>query len=280
MDSTNSPENKLNIQGKLGLWELRPTEDGSQTLYSHHFDETCHSVYGAREETQHVYVEGCELLQLTASLPPNASLRVLEVGLGSGLGLEVTKDWLVNNSPSTKLQYVAFELDAGLAAWSLERVLGSAALSRLQKTIWPEISAEHWIVPTSFGEVQVLIGDARKTVLKLKELQQAQSLAPFHAIYQDPFSPKKNPTLWTLEWFQALTQVCGEETRLATYSASVRALKAMIDAGWFVERFPGYKFKKVSSRAVRCERTGAINSELNGQRNLTPLRDCELSCTS
>lgn len=262
--SMESTENKIN--GSLGAWQLRATEDGSQTLFSVYFEETCHSIYGAREETQHVYIEGCELKRLIEEKLVKSQLKILEVGFGSGLGLEVTKDWLKERYPSYTLSYTAFELDEELARWSLLRVLGEeTAISKLDL---PEAAGSYLQVEQDQLIVRILLGDARKTVKGLQSLTES-----YHAIYQDPFSPKKNPTLWTLEWFQELIKLSSADTTMATYSASVRALKAMADAGWCVERFQGYKFKKTSTRALRAIRSNCINSDLNSQTGLLPLLD-------
>src|SRR5690606_29124540 len=92
------------------------------------------------------------------------------------------------------------------------------------------------IYPAQKVRVIVLIGDARTTL--------PQQSWRFHAIYQDPFSPKKNPSLWTQEWFELLRQCSDDDCIMATYSASVGVRKAMLEAGWHPESLPGFGPKR------------------------------------
>lgn len=65
------------------------------------------------------------------------------------------------------------------------------------------------------------------------------------AIYQDPFSVKKNPSLWTYEWFTMLRQKSHENTILGTYSTSASVKKTLLKSGWLYEERPGYGRKRL-----------------------------------
>ena len=59
--------------------ELQLTSDGSHTLYMPDMDEHYHSVNGAIQESEHVFIEaGLHRL-------PKKEIRVLEIGFGTGL---------------------------------------------------------------------------------------------------------------------------------------------------------------------------------------------------
>lgn len=202
------------------------TADGSATLLSHRFNEHCHSLCGAREETHHHYLEGCEVRTLLQTHRP---CKVLEVGFGTGLGwLETAK---LAHETTGELDFLSLELDEDLVKW----VLPEAKLHEFGGLRF----YEHQI-PNA--RLRVVVGDARQTLPLVNE--------QFHAIYQDAFSPRKNPTLWTTEWFTLLASKALPQARLATYSASISIRKSLIGAGWGVSNGPKFGTKRRSTRAI------------------------------
>src|SRR5690606_27427663 len=93
--------------------------------------------------------------------------------------------------------------------------------------------------------LKILIGDARIT---LPHYIKKHSLK-VHAIYQDAFSPKRNPDLWTVEWFTLLKEISHQDVIMSTYSSSSAIRKSMAEAGFTL--YPGEKFgpKRSSTRA-------------------------------
>ena len=91
--------------------KLVTTEDGSFTLFSEAFQEACHSMSGAREETLLHYVNGCLIRERAADYDP---LIILEVGFGLGIGLLTTMDHLPEN---VKWHFISLELDNNLLIW-------------------------------------------------------------------------------------------------------------------------------------------------------------------
>jgi len=208
---------------------LVTTEDGSTTLHSLRFDEACHSPAGARAETRVHYLEGCRVQEL---LTEHTHVHILEVGFGTGLGWQETLA-LAQKFPASFLQFVSLELDEELVKWALPQ----ATRHQEGERIWYQQDVER-------ARVLVIVGDARVTVPQWKN-----HLGKFHAVYQDAFSPRKNPTLWTRQWFELLGSLGLPAARLGTYSASISIRKALHAAGWGV--YPGEAFagKKASSRA-------------------------------
>ncbi len=205
------------------------TEDGSTTLHSELFDESCHSTAGAREETRVHYLQGCHVEEW---LTQNSIMHILEVGFGTGLGWQETH-LFAQKITNAFLNFVSLELDEDLVKWALPE----ATRHQDGKRLWYQQDFPR-------AQLKVIIGDARITVP-----QWFEHLEKFHAIYQDAFSPRKNPTLWTTEWFALLGQLSHPGARLATYSASISIRKALHAAGWGV--YPGEAFarKKASTRA-------------------------------
>src|SRR5690606_37910178 len=97
------------------------------------------------------------------------------------------------------MHFVSLELDAALVEWAKDNLVIKdfewKTLERTQRGYEAQLS--------NGSTVTVLIGDARTTLANWHD-------SKFDAIYQDPFSPKKNPTLWTCEWFELLAQKSNE----------------------------------------------------------------------
>lgn len=94
--------------------------------------------------------------------------------------------------------------------------------------------------------ITVYIGDGRRT---LPEAFHKNLLPKFTAIFQDAFSPKQNPVLWTVEWFNDLKMMSSPQVYLSTYSSSVSVRKSMIAAGWILMNVKGFGQKRTMTKA-------------------------------
>ncbi len=200
------------------------TKDNSLSLYNESFKEHLHSLEGAKSETIYNFIEGCELRNHQGEL-----LRVLEIGFGTGLGFFTTWEFLKLNFPLKKLIFYSLEIDLPLAKWALKDL-----------PFFEDENGIHYV--GDLVELHVLIGDACSVLPNHK-------IGPIDAIYQDPFSPKKNPTLWTERWFSELYSLAGENCILSTYSASTSIRLSMLNAGWAVFDRKGFSGKRSSTLA-------------------------------
>ncbi|MEM8612427.1 MAG: MnmC family methyltransferase, partial [Cyanobacteria bacterium P01_H01_bin.105] len=83
-------------------------------------------------------------------------------------------------------------------------------------------------------DIQLIIGDARQTLQPLiAEGWQAD------AILFDPFSPKRCPQLWTVEFLALTTRCLATGGTLVTYSCAAAVRAAMKLAGLNIGSFPG-----------------------------------------
>lgn len=211
------------------------TEDGSRTLFSEAFQEACHSTSGARAETLLHYVEGCQVKH-------KSPLIILEVGFGLGIGFLATFDSLIKEDK--KWDFISLELDEELLEWF-----------RLENRDHPFLKNLKWI---NVGEIKtlqcineninliILCGDARKTLPSFIN----NSPMKWNAIYQDAFSPKKNPTLWTTEWFEFLKSHSTADVILSTYSSNSPVRKSLLEAGWIIQKGKTFGAKRSCTRAL------------------------------
>jgi tRNA U34 5-methylaminomethyl-2-thiouridine-forming methyltransferase MnmC len=206
------------------------TEDGSTTLYSEKFAEACHSLAGARAETLLHYIHGCEIPQKALA----ENLSILEVGLGLGVGLLTT--WEMTKALPAKIHFLSLEIDPELVKW-----------------FHAEYEAHPLFQDPKFS-FEILVGDARPTLPEYASEKKPQ----WNAIYQDAFSPKRNPALWTCEWFTLLKENSAEDVILSTYSASSSIRKSLTHAGWKLSSGEKFGQKRTSTRARLTGETEAF----------------------
>ena len=264
ISDANFPPNKMaqNVDSPSENYLFQTTLDGSSTLLNVALGETMHSTQGAWEETHLHYWLGCKMPQLFNSL---ASVGLLEVGLGMGLGLEQTLLLRSQLPLAAPLFYVSFEIDGQLVKWVAEKILGQKIIERKIFSDYEMWRGDQW-------QAIILIGDARQTLpayLKSNPIF-------FHAIYQDAFSPRRNPELWTVEWFKLLASFAHSDCLLSTYSASSRMRKSLLQAGWGIEVGPGLGPRRQSTRAKLHSSTNPELELMLSSPKLLPFTDGEL----
>ncbi|WP_127716149.1 MnmC family methyltransferase [Halobacteriovorax sp. HLS] len=245
------------FDGKLGSYKLVETEDSSFTLYSSYFDENCHSTSGAVEETEYNYILGCEILSQSKIANP---FTIFEVGLGLGLGPKLSYENL--ESQNVEIKFISTEIDEGLIHWVSDNI-DCPIFKNLEKIKLNDLT--YYYSKNNNFEFYILLGDARQTTpLAAKE----GLLKDVLSIFQDPFSHKKNPTLWTCEWFSLLKEVAHDSVIMATYSGHISVRKSMFHAGWKVFKRDGFGVKRSMTIA---KLHGQMNQDI--ERNITTAPD-------
>ena len=240
---SNTPKNHIWVE----------TGDGTKTLFSERFQEACHSTTGAKEETLLHYLKGCQVEQKISL----ENVTILEVGFGLGLGFTTTLETLKN--AQHEFHFISLEIDHELVDWVFDDLARRNILSSIKKN--PGLyEATH-----ARGKLTVILGDARTSLPEfLKHNPQT-----FDVIYQDAFSPKKNPTLWTTQWFELLKKYSSDDVVLSTYSASSSIRKSMITSGWKIHKGEKFGPKRTSTRATLSGETDPEIS-LHLERSPTP----------
>ena len=192
------------------------------------------------------------------------------MGFGLGVGLQVVCDFYEHNETEKSFSFTSLEIDKGLVQWAIEN--WPSQLPPLRGSFHKGEELDYFKGSCGCGEVLILIGNARETLTKASSLGMIPGL---DAIFQDPFSPKRNPSLWTVEWFLELKKVSSPEVTLSTYSSSTSVRKSLQEAGWFMKNAPGFSSKRTSTRAFL---EGPSDSDLLDKLKrapIEPLRDKE-----
>lgn len=246
-------ENKFS--GSLGNYTILRTEDGTNTVYSEVYDENCHSTSGAWEETIYNYVEGTQIIE---KLKNKAKINIFEVGFGVGIGVHATLESLdnldnldnfeeIDQLENKEINFITTEIDENFAKWTITQsdFARSYNLTLDNFQILEFKAGKVYKAKIKNLSLFILIGDARETIHLLQHLE----LGNLDCIYQDPFSPKKNHTLWTQQWFTDLIRYCSEDVLLSTYCAAVAVRKALMAAGFKISKRRGFGMKRSATLA-------------------------------
>lgn len=245
------------FRGNLGNYKIIQTEDNTCTVWSEYFDENCHNLSGAKEETFHNYIFGCEI---NKKINNQKILNIFDVGFGPGLGLLYLYEFITQSNFDGEVNYYSIEIDEVLIKWAIDNTF-----SNYNKTVEVKsIPLNYYLIKIQNITAFIFVGDGRKTIPIAKELN---LISPLHAIFQDPFSPKKNPVLWTVEWFKLLKDLSDKNVIMSTYSSSVSIRKSMLEAGWIIENLKGFGKKKTMTKAML---KGVISSDLLKELERSP----------
>jgi tRNA U34 5-methylaminomethyl-2-thiouridine-forming methyltransferase MnmC len=212
------------------------TGDGSRTLLNTAMGEPYHSRHGAVQESTHVFIEH----GLMAA--GREHVAVLEVGLGTGLNLLLT--WIRCLEGKVTVDYTALE-PFPLGASHLE------ALAHAEDLAWPGLH-EPFIerMTGAEGRWHDELGGLRFRRIA-KSAAELDETAACDAVYFDAFAPAKQPELWTPDVFTRMHNALRPGGLLVTYCAKGDVRRAMLSAGFAVERLPGPPGKREMLRAMR-----------------------------
>jgi tRNA U34 5-methylaminomethyl-2-thiouridine-forming methyltransferase MnmC len=228
-------------------YSLVETDDGSFTFYSNLYDEACHSTSGAKEETKYNFLESSKAMEFFKSSP---STSIFEVGFGLGIG--ALEAFIAAKGSETHLIFYSMEIDEELVLWFINNV------SDEMKEIFPfhqlkKNQNDHlcWYECDFNGSsLTIFIGDATKQTNEI-----SLAVKPIDFVFQDAFSPRRNPTLWTKDWFSFLHNITNSSARLTTYSASHSVRENLLSTGWYVYGKKGFGQKRSMTVASKRELT-------------------------
>jgi tRNA U34 5-methylaminomethyl-2-thiouridine-forming methyltransferase MnmC len=213
------------------------TRDGSFTIRNDALDVFYHSVHGAIQESTHVFIKaGLEQVDKPA-------IDILEVGLGTGLNLLLT--WIRCWEGKCTVRYTALEPEP-LSAELLEQ------LDHCNELAWPGLQVPFLERMTASSADWA--ADSGGLIFRLlpTPVQELDHREAYDLIYYDAFAPRAQPELWTSAVFQRMHNALRPGGILVTYCAKGEVRRAMLAAGFSVERLPGPMGKREMFRAVKA----------------------------
>ena len=218
---------------------LIKTEDGSHSLYVNDLDEQYHSKHGAIQEGKHVFIEAG--LKHVAS-HNNSPIRILEIGLGTGLNSFLTL--IESEKLNLPIHYTALE------AFPLELDL-ITELNYVECLNEERIKNKFIQIHSSDWEKEISLSELF-CIHKIKgTLQEVQFDETYHLIYFDAFGPAVQPEMWTEEIFNKLYSALKPNGCLFTYCAKGEVKRTLKKVGFTVAALPGPPGKREMVRAIK-----------------------------
>jgi tRNA U34 5-methylaminomethyl-2-thiouridine-forming methyltransferase MnmC len=217
------------------LNQIIKTSDGSHTIYVPGLNEHYHSIHGAVQESDFIFLRnGFDICRVSP-------LNIFEVGFGTGLNALLTAirsmggDRLVNYTSIEK-----YPLDEDTIR-SLNYHLYAGPEGQ---RIYEAIHSSPWNIRvnicTNFT-LKKIKGDFTKEILS----------EMYDLIYFDAFGPDKQPEMWTSQIFAGIAAATRKNGILVTYSAKGEIKRRLKDSGFQVSLHPGPPGKREITRAIK-----------------------------
>lgn len=211
------------------------TNDGSTTIHLADWNETYHSKHGAIQEAYHVFIKNGLVLF------DHQSLSILEIGFGTGLNCFIT--YLESSKNDRIVHYTgveAYPIDLSEAI----QMNYPDQIEASKKNIFKTLHECAWNQKTSIASNFILT--------KRKQFfQEINDIDSYNLIYFDAFGYRVQPELWSDDIFIAMYKALKDNGVLVTYACRTSIKKAMLSAGFYVEKLPGAPGKREMLRAIK-----------------------------
>ncbi len=225
MDAIDRHEHDTTRRRPGARFEVVVTQSGAAAVRDRDAGEVMHPGVGAAAESEQLYVHQSGLRsRLMQDGPP---LVLFDVGLGAGSNaLAAVRAARALPGRHRALQVLSFERDTAALAFAVTQE-GAARLEYGAD----DVRAARGLLATGTHEEpgitwRLVAGDARETLAACPELADV--------VFWDPYSPRRDPRLWTVEAFRAIRARCGPAATLFTYSSATSVRSALLLAGFFV----------------------------------------------
>jgi tRNA U34 5-methylaminomethyl-2-thiouridine-forming methyltransferase MnmC len=213
--------------------EIILTEDGSHTLYVPEMNEHYHSIHGAIQESQYIFIK-CGFDACKAD-----PLNILEIGLGTGLNAFLTA--IKACSGNRYVHYTSVEkypLPGEItSSLNYHNIMGEGT-----RELFEHIHSSPWNTEVKICNNFILNkteGDATTSIPE----------GEYDLICFDAFGPDKQPEMWTMEVFERIAAVTKENGIFVTYSAKGEVKRNLRSCGFNVTLLPGPPGKRQIIRA-------------------------------
>ena len=216
--------------------EIIITEDGSTTIRIPEWNENYHSTHGAIQEAKHVFIKnGLDLFQ------DQKKISILEIGFGTGLNSFIT---FLETKQKEQVNYVGLEAYP-VAAEEVKQMNYVSELNALKdQSIFELMHTCDW-------EIEKSLTSNFNLTKKKQFFQDITDENCYNLIYFDAFGFPLQPELWSEAIFQKMYDALLSNGVLVTYACRTSIRKAMLTAGFSVEKLPGAPGKREMLRATK-----------------------------
>lgn len=217
------------------MLQIVMTSDGSQTLFIPAMDEHYHSVNGAVQESEFIFVNAG--FNFSKADP----LFLFEVGFGTGLNVLLTA--VMNLGSKREVYYTSIE-KFPLPDDIIRSLNYGDIVPKDGKLIFDRIHSCQWNMPCEISE--------KFTLNKISgDLLTQNITGKYNLIYFDAFGPDKQPEMWSDEVFEKIAGHTLNNGVLVTYSAKGEVKRRLRKYGFEVTLLPGPPGKRQIIRAIK-----------------------------
>ena len=205
-------------------FELVHLKSGQRSVRCRKHGETMHVGTGPSIEAAELHVRQQRIVERAqANANCGAPFVIWDVGLGPAGNALTTLEAL--RGVEAPVEIHSFEIDTAVLEFALQHAGALGYLAGWEPAV-ERLLAEGTACPLPQVRWELHRGDY---------LAQMSSAPPPAAIFHDPYSPARNPGMWSLEVFQAARERAGEGACLLTnYTRSTAVRVTLALAGWAV----------------------------------------------
>jgi tRNA U34 5-methylaminomethyl-2-thiouridine-forming methyltransferase MnmC len=217
------------------LNKLILTSDGSHTIYVPELDEHYHSIHGAVQESNFIFIKtGFD----SCMADP---VNIFEVGFGTGLNALLTAMKSISGKKIVNYTSIEkFPLDEAISG-GLNHHLFAGKAGRELSDLIHGASWDKWTMIHKNFRLLKIRGDITDFNIKGK----------YNLIYFDAFGPDKQPEIWTSSVFESIAGATVKNGIFVTYSAKGDVKRNLRACGFEVSLLPGPPGKRQITRAVK-----------------------------
>lgn len=214
------------------------TNDGSKTIHLVNLNENYHSIHGAVQESEHVFIRN-GLLKLSET---KTELKILEIGFGTGLNAMLSM-----KAAALEKTSIYYE---GLEAYPPKKEeLSELNYQQLGQLKGFEKETEGII--NCEWNVKIKISNFFTLCKKEIQIENYSKNDFFDLIYFDAFGPRTQPEIWSLLNFKKIYNALRHRGIFVTYCAKGQVRRDLISVGFQVEKLPGPPGKREMIRAFK-----------------------------
>lgn len=218
------------------VFEIVTTTAGAISIRNNIVNEIMHNPVGPWVEANALYIDQSRLAERFRA---GGELVIFDVGLGAAANALAALHCARSNNG--RLRLISFERDMDLLRFALKHADQFEHFLGFEKSIEAILSKGRW--SDDKIDWQLREGD----FLELIENEPTRA----DLVFFDPYSPKKNLDMWTIEAFKRLHSKCNSHGAMVyTYSQATPIRVALLYAGFFVGQGRATGLKEETTQAA------------------------------
>ncbi len=217
--------------------ELIITKDNSHTLYVPELNEHYHSMFGAIQESKHVFINaGLKSLGIN-------NVKIFEVGFGTGLNTLLT----IIEATRSGMEICYYSIDNYILDSNIIKQLNYPdvlELNKKLKDLFYRIHDEPW-------NNEIKLADNFKLTKIKSDITLYEFPVQYDLVYFDAFAPDKQPEMWSRDIFQRIYDNLSVNGILVTYCAKGTVKRTLQSVGFNVAEIPGPSGKREMIRSYK-----------------------------